>query len=76
VSKVGKELSFQVKTMPYKHTYAPFNFEKGKRHMASAWMAKDYMIAFRDNPILKARDLKTIVKNATFLGLWPWLYGQ
>jgi len=36
MSKVGKELSVQVKSMTYEHTCVPFSFEKGKRHITSA----------------------------------------
>jgi len=59
----GRKLSPHVKTIPYEHTYVSFNLEKGKGHMTSSWMAKNYMKSFRDNIMLRARDLKTMVKN-------------
>ena len=49
--------------MPFKHTCDPSNFEKGKRHITSAWMDKNYMEAFRENLILRARDLKKMAKK-------------
>ena len=79
--KVGKELSFQVNIMRHEHTCVPFNFEKGKRHMTRAWMVKNYMEAFRDNLMLRARDLRAMIKkqhnyNVNLLmciGLESWL---
>jgi len=64
VSNVGKELSFQVKTMSCEQTYVPFHFEKKKSNKTRAWMANNYMKAFRDNAILRIIALKTIVKNS------------
>ena len=45
------------------HASVPFSFEKRKKHMTSTWIPNNYMEAFRDNSILKARDLKIMAKK-------------
>jgi len=49
--------------MLYEHTYAPFNFGNGKRHMISACMANNYIESLRENPMLRATDFKIAVKK-------------
>jgi len=56
VSKVGKELFFQGRTMPYEHLVVLLTMRKRKRHMTSAWMVKNYIETFKNTPFLLARD--------------------
>jgi len=60
-SMCKNEKSFQIKTIPKEHTCIPFSFEKGRRKITSAWLARRYLERIRLLPNIKLRELKMII---------------